>query len=221
MILVDFIEQDNDFKIFKDKYLSWFHKNCVFNNKWLGRQAQKTPFDTWVYQEIICETKPTVIIEIGNYAGGSTLYLATIFDALGYGRIFGIDVDHSRVQDLSHKRIKWITGDAASKDVFQKVKGEISENDRVMIIEDSSHTYNNTLAVLELYSSLVSPGCYFIIEDGICKEDYIDGPKPGPFEAIHEFISKNSEFQIDKKMEKFLLTYNPDGFLKRIENLKQ
>ena len=64
-----------DFKIFKDKYLSWFHKNCHFNTKWLGRQTIKNPFDVWVYQEIIFETKPTVIIEIGNYAGGSIKHL--------------------------------------------------------------------------------------------------------------------------------------------------
>lgn len=205
-----------DFEILKHKYLSWFHKNCVFNNRWLGRPAQKTPFDAWVYQEIIHDTKPNVIIEIGNYAGGSALYLANIFDALGYGTVIGVDKEHHLVSDLNHKRIKWITGDASTLEIFEKVKKEIKASDRIMIIEDSSHEYHATLSILDLYSPLVTVGCYFIIEDGICKEEYIDGPKPGPFEAIHKFLSTHTEFQVDKKMEKFFFTYNPDGFLKKI-----
>jgi len=210
---------DEDFKFFKDKYLSWFHKNCHFENTWFGRQAVKTPFDAWIYQEIIYKTKPTIIIEIGNYAGGSTLFLASIFDALGYGKVIGVDKDHQRVKDLNHKRISWITGDATSLEVFNKIKNEISTNDRVMIIEDSSHEFQPTLKILELYSQLVSKDCYFIVEDGICKEDYIvGGPKPGPFEATHEFLKNHPEFIIDKKMEKFFLTYNPDGFLKKIDS---
>lgn len=204
-----------NFEIFKNEYLSWFHKNCVFNNKWLGREIIKTPFDAWVFQEIIYDTQPTVIIEIGNHYGGSALYLANIFDALGFGKVLGIDIDHTKVEDLSHDRIKWITGDATNNEVLLRVKNEIKADDKVMVIEDSSHYYDNTLSILEIYSKLVSPDCYFIVEDGICKESYIDGPKPGPYEAIHKFLSNHDDFYIDKKREKFLLTYNPDGFLKK------
>lgn len=209
----DLTNFDQDLEIFKHKYLNWFHRNCVFNNKWMGRQAQKPPLDAWIFQEIIYDTKPSVIVEIGNYAGGSTLFLANILDAIGFGKILAVDIDHSKVKDINHKRIKWITGDATSSDVFQQVKSEITKEDKVMIVEDSSHTYNNTLSILELYCGLVSNGCYFIIEDGICKEDYIEGPKPGPYEVIHEFLKKHNEFRIDKNREKFLLTYNPDGYL--------
>jgi len=202
----------------KNLYLDWFHKNCIFTNKWMGRPAYKTPFDAWVYQEIIFETKPDIIIEIGTYSGGSTLFLANILDAIGNGKIIGIDIDDSKTKDLNHERITWISGNAVDSSVIDNVKQLISDNDRVMIIEDSSHEYYNTLDILKKYSVLVSVGCYFIVEDGICKEDYIDGPKPGPFEAIHEFLRTHTEYQIDKKMEKFLLTYNPDGFLQKITN---
>jgi len=69
----------------KDKYLAWFHKNLVFQTtKWLGRPISKTPFDIWIMQEIIYETKPSVIIEIGNLYGGSALYFANLFDILGF-----------------------------------------------------------------------------------------------------------------------------------------
>ena len=208
---------DPEFEKFRKKYLSWFHKNCHFNNKWLGREILKNPFDIWVYQEMIYDTKVTKVIEIGNYAGGTSLYLGNIFDSLGYGKVIGVDIDNKGIKDLSHKRIKWITGDATNPNTLQLVKNELKPDDRVMVIEDSSHLYEATLSILEMYSNLVTKGCYFVVEDGICKEDFIpNSPIPGPYEASHEFIKNHPEFKIDKKMVKFIFTYNPDGFLKKI-----
>ena len=203
----------------KDRYLAWFHKNLVFHTtKWLGRPIQKTPFDVWIIQEIICDTKPKVIIEIGNASGGSALYFASIFDCLGFGRIIGIDINSDGIKDLNHNRITWITGDATDNLIFKKVQQLIKPDDKIMVIEDSSHTYDSTLTILEKYSQLVSEGYYFIVEDTICKEEYItDGPKPGPYEAVHKFLETHSEFKIDKTREKFYLTYNPDGYLLKIK----
>jgi cephalosporin hydroxylase len=39
---------------------------------------------------------------------------------------------------------------------------------------------------------------------------------PGPFEAVEEFLREDSDFQVDKSREKFLMTYFPNGFLKRL-----
>ena len=184
----------------------------------MGRPALKTCIDAWAFQEIIYDTKPDIIIEIGNNTGGSTLFLANILDSLGTGRIIGIDIDHQKVRDLNHKRITWITGDATSSEVLEMVKNQIKGGEKVMVIEDSSHQFGTTLSILELYSSLVSIGCYFIVEDGICKEDFIQGPKPGPFEATYEFLKNHPEFRIDKNREKFLFTYNPDGYLLKVKS---
>ena len=38
---------------------------------WLGKQVAKCPLDLWIYQEIIFETKPQVLIETGTSGGGS------------------------------------------------------------------------------------------------------------------------------------------------------
>lgn len=43
----------------------------------------KLPLDLWIFQEIIHESKPDVIVEAGTFDGGSALYLATILDAIG------------------------------------------------------------------------------------------------------------------------------------------
>jgi len=54
-----------------------------------GIPTMKSPLDFWIYQEILWETRPAFIIEIGNLYGGSTLALAHACDALGKGKIIG------------------------------------------------------------------------------------------------------------------------------------
>jgi cephalosporin hydroxylase len=198
-----------------ESYLDYFHHYCVDENvSWMGKNAQKFPLDAWIYQEIIHDIKPDIVIEIGNNKGGSTLYLANILDLIGNGTVLGIDINHSKI-DFTDKRIRWITGDANSNKTMAIVKSHVKSSDRVLVIEDSSHTYENTLAVLRNYSSLVSVGSYIIVEDGICMYPFIDGPKPGPYEAVQEFLKENRDFAPDFSREKFRLTYNPSGYLMR------
>ena len=83
----------------------------------------------------------------------------------------------------------------------------------MLIIEDSSHTYEHTLQVLNIYAPLVKPGGYFIVEDGICHHGLDGGPFPGRFEAVEVFASQHAEFVIDRGREAFLLTWNPKGYL--------
>ena len=58
---------------------------------WLGAQALKNPLDLWVYQEIIHETRPELIVETGTYRGGSALYLASLCDLMGHGEVVSIE----------------------------------------------------------------------------------------------------------------------------------
>ena len=102
--------------------------------------------DFWIYQEILFELKPDSIIEIGNYCGGSTLALAHLCDGLGKGKVIGVDLSHADVPELvrNHPRITiTIAGDACQS--FDQVAGLIDPEDTVLVIEDSSHTYENTM----------------------------------------------------------------------------
>lgn len=182
---------------------------------YFGVPTQKNPLDFWIYQEMIHELRPTVIVEIGNKFGGSTLALAHVFDILGSGRVIGVDIDHSNIHPLAraHPRISLLEGDAPS--MAERVKTMISADDNVLVIEDSSHTYDNTLQVLRNYSDLVRPGGYFIVEDSNCHHGLAVGPNPGPYEAIETFLAENQAFESDRTRESFLITWNPTGFLKR------
>jgi cephalosporin hydroxylase len=181
---------------------------------YFGVPAQKCPVDHWVYQEIVFETRPDVIIEIGTAWGGGLLGLAHFCDLMDHGRVIGIDIDLSRVAQVvrDHPRVTLIESDACQ--AFPQVASLIQPGEKVMVIEDSAHTYENTLAVLRTYSSLVAAGCYFVVEDSICHHGVNVGPKPGPYEAIETFMKETDRFAIDRSRESFGITWNPIGYLK-------
>ncbi len=134
---------------------------------------------------------------------------------MGKGRIIGVDLSHKAVPEhvKTHPRITFIDGDACQQ--FEYVERLIPTDERVLVIEDSAHTYDNTLNVLRLYSKLIKLGDYFIVEDSICHHGLTIGPEPGPYEAIEVFIKENADFEIDRSRERFLVTWNPKGYLRR------
>jgi cephalosporin hydroxylase len=181
-----------------------------------GIPTLKCPLDFWIYHEILWETKPEVIIEIGNYFGGSTLALAHACDAIGTGKVIGVDTTHEKIHPRvkAHPRITLVTGDAAG--LRPVVERMLEGNRNVMVIEDSAHTYENTFNVLTSYSPLIGTGKYFIVEDGICHHGLEVGPKPGPYEAVEAFVSADSSFVIDRSREAYCITWNPKGYLRKI-----
>lgn len=201
------------------QWLIYHQKNIHYTKcKWMGVPALKNPFDTWIYQEIIHEVKPDVILEIGSAEGGSTLYFANLLDILGKGKVISIDIDRKKFK-VKHKRITIITGNSSSPGIIKKVS-KLCEGKAVLVIHDSNHSKTQVLKDLKNYSPLVSISSYFIVEDGI-----VDLFKPGgdfgnyqegPLEAIEEFLTNNTKFISDTKRERYILTYNPKGYLKRI-----
>jgi len=190
-------------------------ERLMTQSTYFGVRALKSPTDFWVYQEIITAHRPDLIIEIGNAYGGSLLSLAHTCDLLNHGVVLGIDISQAVLPEVvrQHSRISLMEGDAC--DLFPQAK-RLAEGKRVLVIEDSSHTYDNTLRVLQLYSSLIPVGGYLIVEDGICYHGLDLGPKPGPYEAIESFVEENPNFEIDRSQESFLVTWNPKGYLKRL-----
>ena len=199
-----------------DQIIPVMQQRIMNESTYFGVQTWKSPIDFWIYQEMLYELKPDVIVEIGNNCGGSTLALAHICDLLGNGKVIGLDLSHSTVapEVKAHQRITLIEGDACAN--FERVSRLITPEDDVLVIEDSSHTLENTLSVLETYSPLIKPGGYFIVEDGICHHGLNGGPSPGPYEAVEAFVSHNDSFTIDRSREAFLITWNPKGYLRRL-----
>lgn len=183
--------------------------------RWLGAQALKNPLDLWVYQEIVFETRPDLIVETGTYRGGSALYLASVCDLVGGGEVVSIDVEPVRGDYPEHPRITYLGGRSSTDpDVVEEVR-ERATGRPVLVILDSDHSQAHVEAELAAYAPLVPVGCYVIVEDsniGRIRKDLL----PGPLEAIETFLASTSDFEVDTSREKFLITFNPSGYLRRV-----
>src|SRR6266550_5011312 len=135
---------------FYGKERTW--KNNTF---WLKVPVAKCPLDLWVYQEIISETKPDVIIETGTAFGGSALFLASICELANRGRVITIDLAEQPGRP-EHRRIQYLSGSSTAEEIIAKVRGMIGADDRVMVILDSDHRAEHVRKELDIYNRLVS-----------------------------------------------------------------
>lgn len=183
--------------------------------RWLGAQALKNPLDLWIYQEIVFETRPQLIVETGTYRGGSALYLASLCDLVGTGEVVSVDVEPIRDDYPEHPRITYLGGRSSTDPaVVDEVRARAAGRP-ILVILDSDHSQAHVEAELAVYAPLVPVGCYVIVEDsniGRIRKDLM----PGPLEAIETFLASTSDFEIDREREKFLITFNPSGYLKRV-----
>lgn len=193
----------------------FYASNAWTQATWLGSQALKNPLDLWVYQEIMAETRPDVVIETGTYRGGSAYFLASVCDLLGSGEVVSIDIEPRRDDYPVHPRITYLAGRSSTDpNVLEEVRGLVGGR-RTMIVLDSDHSQGHVDAELEAYAPLVPVGCYLIVEDsniGQIRPDLM----PGPLQSIEKFLAGTNDFVIDREREKFLLTFNPSGYLKRV-----
>jgi cephalosporin hydroxylase len=207
------------FKMRLNQWLLNHQKNIVFDKcHWMGVKAFKNPFDSWIYQEIIYGVKPDIIVEIGSAHGGSTLYLANLLDIIGKGQVISIDIDRTNY-NVKHDRIIEVTGDSSAPETFEKVS-RLCQGKATLIFHDGEHSKEHVLKDLNAYSRLVSKGSYFIVEDGIVDlfkpGDGIGTYVEGPLAAVEIFMENNPDFIVDAERERYILTYNPKGFLKRV-----
>src|SRR5258707_3559563 len=152
---------------------SWNQKYS-YTFTWLGRPIIQHPEDLVRLQEVIFTLRPDIIIETGIAHGGSLIFYASLFKAMGIrGRVVGIDIEirpHNRAAIETHELAEYISlleGDSASSEVVARARELVRPGDTVMVILDSSHAKAHVLKELDAYAPLVSPGSYIVATDGI------------------------------------------------------
>jgi cephalosporin hydroxylase len=182
---------------------------------WRGHRVFKCPLDLWVYQEILVETRPDLLVETGTFGGASAYYFASVFDLLGHGEVLTIDIDEQPDRP-SHRRITYIHGSSLGAETVAAVRQRAHRAQRVMVVLDSDHTRDHVLKELEAFAPLVTPGCYLVVEDtNVNGHPVMPAFGPGPLEALDRFLETTDAFEVDRSREKLLLTFNPSGFLRR------
>lgn len=201
------------------KLLEKYEQQTIKTGKWLGISLIKFPTDIMVYQQILFETRPNIIIECGSAYGGSALFYANMFELMKIdGKILSIDIVNHKKVPVVHDMISFLFGSSTDINMVENIKKMIKPTDRVMVVLDSDHKKDHVLKEMQLYSNLVTIGCYMVVEDGGVNGHPVY-PKhgPGPYEAIDEFIKINNNYKIDyDRQYQYLFSCHPNGWLKRI-----
>jgi cephalosporin hydroxylase len=202
---------------------------------WMGRPVIQLPEDLVRVQEAIYAVRPTLIIETGVAHGGSLVFYASLFRAMGIdGRVIGVDIEirpHTAARSKrtsSRPSITLIEGSSIDPRDDREGPRAAAPADRVLVLLDSNHTRAHVTAELEAYAPLVSVGSYIVATDGIM-EDLADVPRgePGwlddnPKVAAAEFARRHPEFELADPPQPFTettirsrITHWPSGWLRR------
>jgi len=189
--------------------------------KWLGVPCYKLPFDAFILQEIIWNIQPDFVIETGTAKGGAAVFYATILEIIGKGMVLTSDIeakcDGRIIPEKLFKRIEFLHGGSTNPLIFEYVQSQTQGKKNVVIL-DSDHSYDHVRQEMSMYSTLVPVGSYMVVED-----THVSGhPVPwqwgdGPYEAVDDFLRVNDDWEADYECEKYMMTFNPKGYLRRIE----
>jgi cephalosporin hydroxylase len=207
----------------------------VYSFTWLGRPVIQLPEDIVRIQEVIWQVQPDVLVETGVAHGGSLVFYASLFAAIGRGHVIGVDVDirpANRAAIERHvlaPRIALVDGSSVAAPTLATVKAAIRPGERVMVVLDSNHSRAHVRAELNLYAPLVSPGSYLVVCDGIMA-DLAGAPRSAPdwawdnpLGAVEDFLATSDEFVAEEPRFPFnegsvraRVTYSPRCFLRRL-----
>jgi cephalosporin hydroxylase len=200
----------------------YYASNVHYRTKWLGVPTLQNPCDMWVLQEIITEIKPDFIVETGTFRGGGSLFLASILRLVNpTGKVLTVDIEPQIGQASLHpvfkEAVEVYTGSSVASDIVEAIAKRVTGR-RVLVTLDSDHAASHVLKELEIYSRFVSVGSYLVVQDTAhnghpLPTEYKGG---GPMAAVQEFLKKHRNFVPDRSREKFLLTFFPQGYIKRL-----
>ena len=220
------------FKILSDLFMKVSTENRImYEPKWLGMNIIQLPNDIVALQECIWDYKPDMVIETGVALGGSLILYSSIMQNYSNDfNVVGIDIEiypQNKKKIENHplsKYIKLIEGSSIDIDTVSKIDDliDLFKPKKILVSLDSNHEFNHVVKEIAIYSRFIKKGGYLIVQDA-AMDDISDIPsakpnwkKKGPKEAINNFLKLNfSQFEIDKKYNRFGITASPSGFIKR------
>ncbi len=201
--------------------------------EYLGVPLSKFPEDLSIYERLLFDGQVDTVIELGAQHGGSALWFRDRLRTLAaYGRIrrplvISVDIEvELAVQgalrvDPSLEGIVFLDGDVLDPELPALVRSELPEGARCLVIEDTAHVYDTTMAALRGFAPFVGPGGHLVIEDGVIDIErlrpYDDWPR-GVLPALETWLasSEGAGFRRRSELEAYGVTCHPGGFLQRI-----
>jgi cephalosporin hydroxylase len=200
-----------------------------------GVRMSKFPEDLRVYERILWERAPRMIVEVGVQFGGSTLWLRDrLFDFQRYRAgaaplVIAVDIDLTSARQgfdalppEGTAGIALVEGDVRDETVIAEIRKMVPAGAEVLVIEDAQHEADTTLAALNGLAPLVCAGGYYMVEDTCVDVDrlrvYENWPR-GAGLALEEWLTTDPlgrRFRRRPELQPYGLTCHPGGLIQRL-----
>lgn len=121
-----------------------------------------------VYEDLASGFSPRSILELGIFQGGSYVFLDKLFKPR---RMSAVEISPKPVEPLldylsrtENRSVHFGTSQCDGDKLRQIVLGELAD-ELDLVVDDASHTYEETRASFEFLFPLLSPGGIYVIED--------------------------------------------------------
>lgn len=222
----------------------------VLRAYWLDRAAQHTsdtyagvriskfPEDLRTYEHLMWGSRANVVIELGGQFGGSALWFRDrLLTMERYGRIqagcvISVDIDFTAARtglqaaDPRYaETITLIEADVRDPELPDQVARLLPSGARCLVIEDSAHVYETTLAALTGFSRFVPMAGYFVVEDGCVDVEEMrltESWPRGVLPALRDWLATGdgANFTVRRDLELYGLSCHPHGFLQRTASVR-
>jgi cephalosporin hydroxylase len=198
-----------------------------------GVGISKFPEDLRVYEHLLWIAGCDTVVEIGSLHGGSALWFRDRLTAnAGYGRIdrcqvVTIDVNAEHVRDsLSSADPEWertitlVESDVRDPGLPERVSRLLAPAARVLVVEDSAHEYETTMAALIGFARFVPAAGYLVVEDGCVDVEALRSQSSWPRgvrRAIDDWLASDegSGFRVRRDLERYGISCHIGGYLQR------
>ena len=213
----------------------WRRRLAQHTGDWYaGLRLQKLPEDLRVYEHLLWASAPDAVVELGSHRGGSTLWFRDRLAALDRyrpaarpRRVVAVSEDTGPAREGVSLRdpdwsgsISFVEGDVLDPDLPARVAAALPPGASCLVVEDTAHRYDTTLAALTGFSPLVAPSGFFVVEDGV-----VDVPALAPagsgdggvLRAVADWLTSpaGTGFEQRRDLELYGLTSSPQGWLQR------
>jgi cephalosporin hydroxylase len=184
-----------------------------------GVSCLKNPFDMAIYTKLIWDLRPKTLIEIGSNQGGGALWFADVLTAANLDCPV-LSIDRVPPRGVVDPRIEFLAGDALQLGRVLTAARLASLPHPWLVVEDSAHLYDVTLAAIGFLAAAMSPGDVLVVEDGVIDDLGLSQSfQGGPNRAVAELLATSPPLRMMTEycdMFGVNATYNPNAYLRRV-----
>jgi cephalosporin hydroxylase len=199
----------------RDVYVDavWHSANWQ-HTTWLGRPVDVSVDDLWFVQQLMFDTHPEVVIDIGSTPGHS-LFLASTSDLIGSGTV--IRVAGTESDPVAHHRLETVTSDdPENDDTLAAVTDLAAGRDGMIVLGGRSNRASTIVDRFRAYRGFVAAGAHAVIENTIVNGNPVwESHGPGPGQAVRAILQQHPDFTPDSAAERIPVSFNAGGYLRR------